>query len=119
MEKGTSSSSESANVSIPRLLTDKKQLITVDKHTINPSFHQKKYRSIQKEALVIVEDIRQWSHLLSRRQFTLAGDQRLVTSMFDARKHSKIKNVKNYELATCFSSVVFQDIVQAFFSAQQ
>ena len=56
--------------------------------------HQRKYPAIEKEALAVVEAFKHWSHLLLGRRFTLITDQRSVAFMFDARKHSKIKNAK-------------------------
>ena len=47
---------------------------------------------VEKEAQAIIEAVRKWSHLLSTRHFTLITDQRSVSYMFDATKHSKIKN---------------------------
>ena len=58
--------------------------------------HESNYRSVEKEALAIVEALAKWSDLLmsSPMPFTLVTDQRSVSFMFDNRRASKIKNDK-------------------------
>ena len=50
--------------------------------------------SVEKEAMAIVEAIRKWSHLLSRKPFKLVTDQRSITYVFNGKNHTKIKNAK-------------------------
>ena len=50
--------------------------------------------SVEKEAMAIVEAIRKWSHLLSRKPFNLVTDQRSITYVFIGKNHTKIKNAK-------------------------
>ena len=64
------------------------------------------YPPVEKEATVIIEGVRKWSHLLAGRHFIIVTDQRSVAFMLDNRRRSKIKNDKiqgwRLELA-CFS----------------
>ena len=55
---------------------------------------EKHYPAVEKEATAIIEAVRRWCHLLSRRHFTIITDQRSVAFMFDSRKRTKVKNSK-------------------------
>ena len=50
--------------------------------------------SVEKEAMAIIEAIRKWIHLLSRKLFKLVTDQRSITYVFNGKSHMKIKNAK-------------------------
>ena len=52
------------------------------------------YPAVEKEAMCIIESVKNWSHLLIRQTFTLITDQRSVAFMLDNRKRTKIKNNK-------------------------
>ena len=52
------------------------------------------HSSVEKEAQAIVEAIRNWSHFLTGRHFTLITDQKSVSFMFDTNHKGKIKNEK-------------------------
>ena len=62
--------------------------------------------SIEKEALAIVEAVREWRRYLTGRKFTLVTDQKSVAFMFSSSSKGKIKNDKimrwRLELA-CYS----------------
>ena len=53
-----------------------------------------KHHSVKKEAVAIVESIREWRHFLLGRKFKLVTDQKSISFMFDNTRKSKIKNVK-------------------------
>ena len=50
--------------------------------------------SIEKEALAIIEGVREWRRYLSGRKFTLVTDQKSVAFMFSPTSRGKIKNDK-------------------------
>ena len=52
------------------------------------------HASIEKEALAIVEAVREWRRFLSGRRFTLVTDQKSVAFMFSSSSRGKIKNDK-------------------------
>ena len=83
---------DASNVAISATLNQKGKPVAFFSRTL--SANQRKYPAIEKEALAVVEAFKHWSHLLLGRKFTLITDQRSVAFMFDARKHSKIKNAK-------------------------
>ena len=56
-----------------------------------------KYYIILKEAIVIVEAVRKWSHYLTCQHFTLITDQTSVAFIFSNEKRTKIKNAKTEE----------------------
>lgn len=55
---------------------------------------ERNHHSVEKEAFAILVAIRKWSHFLLGRHFTLIKEQRSVAFMYDAKRHSKIKNEK-------------------------
>lgn len=61
--------------------------------TLNP--HELGHSPVEKEACAIIESVRKWRHLLSRKHFTLVTDQEAVSFMFDSKKHGKINNDLN------------------------
>ena len=52
------------------------------------------HASIEKEALAIVEAVREWRRYLCGRRFTLVTDQKSVAFMFSSTSRGKIKNDK-------------------------
>ena len=52
------------------------------------------HSSVEKEATAIVEAVRKWSHLLTRKRFQIVFDQRPVSFMYDNKNRGKIKNAK-------------------------
>lgn len=55
------------------------------------------YPAVEKEAPVVMEVVRKWSHLLARQHFMLVTDQCLVAFVLDNRERTKIKKSKIQE----------------------
>ena len=53
-----------------------------------------KYPSVEKEAMSIIESVRNWRHLLAPRKFTIVTDQRSISFMFNTTERKKVKNEK-------------------------
>ena len=51
---------------------------------------EKDLHSVEKEAMAIIDSVRNWRHLLSSSHFTLVTDQRSVSFMFDITSSNKI-----------------------------
>ena len=60
--------------------------------TLQPS--ELKNPSVEKEAMSIIESVRNWRHLLAPKKFTIITDQRSVSFMFNTQQKKKIKNEK-------------------------
>ena len=83
---------DASDVALSASLNQNGRLVALMSKALSAS--ELKYSAVEKEAQAIIEAVRKWSHLLSTRHFTLITDQRSVSSLFDATKHSKIKNDK-------------------------
>ena len=60
--------------------------------TLSPS--ERQYLAVKKEAAVIIDAIRKWSHSLFFKPFQLITDQRAVSFLFNPQRLKKIKNTK-------------------------
>ena len=83
---------DASTVAISATLNQDEKPVAFFSRTLNKS--QKMYPTVEKEAMSIVEAIRNWSHFLRRKKFKLITDQKAVAYMFDNFKKSKIKIVK-------------------------
>ena len=53
-----------------------------------------RYLTVEKEVVAIIIAVRNWSHFLYGKRFTLFTDQQAVSYMFNPAKMGKIKNNK-------------------------
>ena len=83
---------DACNVAISATLNQNGKPVAFFSRTLNKP--QKKYPIVEKEAMSIVEAIKNWSHFLRRKKFKLITDQRAVAFMLDNFRKSKIKNLK-------------------------
>ena len=83
---------DASNVAISATLNQNGKPVAFFSRTLNKP--QKKYPIVEKEAMSIVEAIKNWSHFLRRKKFKLITDQRAVAFMLDNFRKSKIKNLK-------------------------
>ena len=60
--------------------------------TLSPS--ERQYLAVEKEAAVIIDAIRKWSHSLFSKPFQLITDQRAVSFLFNPQRLGKNKNTK-------------------------
>jgi len=81
-----------SDVAVSATLNQRGRPVVFMSRTLNGS--QLHYPACEKEAMAIIEAIRTWSHLLSRRTFSLITDQRSVAIMLDNCHRSKIKTDK-------------------------
>ena len=52
------------------------------------------YSAAEKEAFVIIQSVKYWSHFLGRKKFHLITNQRAISTIFSTVKRSKIKSTK-------------------------
>ena len=83
---------DASNVAISATLNQNGKPVAFFSRTLSKP--QKKYPIVEKEAMSIVEAIKNWSHFLRRKKFKLITDQRAVAFMLDNFRKSKIKNLK-------------------------
>ena len=55
---------------------------------------ERRYSTVEKEAVAIIDAIRKWSHYLYPKRFRLVTDQRAVSFLFNPQRLGKIKNTK-------------------------
>ena len=83
---------DASETAISASLNQKNKPVAFFSRTLN--VNKLPHLSIEKEATAIVEAIRKWGHFLQGRRFHLITDQKPVFSMFDHKRHRKIKNNK-------------------------
>lgn len=86
---------DASDIAVAATLNQNGRPVAFLSRTLSPS--EMHYPAIEKEATAIIEAVRKWSHLLSRKPFTLITDQRSVAFMLDSRKRTKVKNNKIQE----------------------
>ena len=81
---------ESSDYALVATLNQQGRPVAFFARTLQP--HEMLHPSVEKEAMAIIESIRNWRHFLAPRRFTLVTDQRSTSFMFNTQQKMKIKN---------------------------
>ena len=83
---------DASDVALSAVLQQDGRPVAFWSRTLAPN--EKRYASVEKEAVTIIESVRKWSHFLLPRKFTIITDQNFVSFMFNSTRRNKIKNDK-------------------------
>ena len=79
-----------SDVALSSVLQQDDRPVAFWSRTLAPN--EKRYASVEKEAVAIVESVRKWSQFLLPRKFAIITDQISVSINFNTTRHNKIKN---------------------------